>query len=56
MIMQIALIENSDKPEIAEFIYDDEGNRLLFDSSEDAEKWCMENAEPGVFYKQYSDD
>jgi hypothetical protein len=54
--MNVAIIENSDDAEIAEFITDEDGCRRLFPSYHDAEDWLMKNAEPGVVYQKFGDD
>lgn len=54
--MQVAIIENSDCPDIAEFLEDDTGKRLLFNSYDDAEDYLMRNAEPGIAYAKWGDD
>jgi len=51
--MRVAIIENSDDPELAEFLTNEDGGRLLFVSHEAADNWLMDNAERGVAYLQY---
>lgn len=54
--MIVAIIENADDPEIAEFMTDSTGERLLFDSYDAAEDYLMKNAERGVAYQKFGDD
>lgn len=41
---------NPDDPENMEIATDERGVRLVFDSPEDADHWCEENAEYGNTY------
>ena len=49
--MAVVIIKNGDMPEIAEFVDDENGNRLVFSSFEEADAWMWKNAEPGVTYQ-----
>jgi len=49
----IAIIKNSDNPALAEFEYDDFGEKLIFKDHEEAEQWLDENAESGVGYRHF---
>lgn len=54
--MKVAIIENADYPEIAEFMEDETGKRLLFDSYDEAEDWLMSHAESGTAYAKWGGD
>lgn len=49
--MSVVIIKNADKPEVAEFIDDENGNRLVFSSIDEADEWCWKNSEPGIAYQ-----
>ena len=49
--MQVAIIENADDPSEAKFMTDENGNRLLFDNYNDADRYLMNNAEQFVRYQ-----
>lgn len=49
--MSCAIIKNSDEPELAYFLTDDDGENLIFASFEEADAYLMANAEQGVVYR-----
>ena len=56
IIMKVAIIENADDPSEAEFMTDKNGNRLLFESNYEADKYLMSNAEKFVSYQFFSNE
>ena len=46
----------SDIPMKARFMEDENGQRLIFGSYDEADDYLMSNAENGVYYKAYGDD
>ncbi len=51
--MSVAIIENCDLPKQAQFMVDEKGNRLIFNTHLDAERYLDKNAESGIYYKHY---
>lgn len=51
--MKVAIIKYSNLPTKASFMKDENGNRLLFNSHDDADNYLMKYAESGVAYKHY---
>jgi hypothetical protein len=43
----------SDLPEQANFMVGKNGDRLVFRTHDDAERYLIKNAESGVYYKHY---
>ena len=54
--MKVTIIKNSNMPDLAEFMMDEQGERLLFNSHDEADSWLMDNAERGTVYTQFDGD
>jgi hypothetical protein len=53
--MAIAILRGTDSASTVEFMTDDDGNRMVFDTWDEAGKWLDDNAEMGPTYQKWPD-
>ena len=51
----IAILENTDYAIEAEFMVDEDGNRMIFKTYDDADMWLNDNAVMGNTYQKWAD-
>lgn len=52
----IAIIVDADCADVAEFMEDETGKRLLFKNYQEADAWLEENNDAGVAYRFFDDE